>query len=109
MLKQEGNSLFRLDKWADALQRYRTGLARLPERRKLSVPPATDEEKHSTPAEGESIPTHTDVEESSASGPSDDSDSSSLLERESAKARSVLNANIAACHVKLVSACAEDL
>ncbi|KAF8271355.1 hypothetical protein EI94DRAFT_1720427, partial [Lactarius quietus] len=32
-LKQEGNGLFRLNKWDDALQSYRNGLAQLPERR----------------------------------------------------------------------------
>lgn len=82
-------------------------MARLPERRK-SVPPATDEKNDSPPAEGESTPTHTDVEESLASGTSVDSDSSSPLERECAKARSVLHGNIAACYVKLVRAHADD-
>ena len=76
------------------------------------MPPATekDEMNHSPPAEGEGTPEYTDadVEESLASGTSVDS-SSSPLERECAKARSVLNANIAACYVKLVRAHAEDL
>ncbi|KAN0128383.1 TPR-like protein [Lactarius tabidus] len=113
-LKQEGNSLFRLNKWDDALQSYRNGLARLPERRK-SVPPATDEKNHSPPSEDEGTPTHTDVEESLASGTSVHSDPSSPLECECAKARSVLHANIAACYVKLgenenaVKACTEAL
>ncbi|KAH9064183.1 TPR-like protein, partial [Lactarius vividus] len=112
-LKQEGNNLFRLNKWDNALQSYRNGLARLPERRKPSVPPATDEKSHSPPAEGEGTPT--DAEESLTSGSSLDSSSSSPLERECAKARSVLNANIAACYVKLgenenaVKACTEAL
>jgi len=86
-------------------------LARLPERKK---PPATDD---LPPAESEGTPTHTDadVEESIASDTSVNSDSSSPLERECAKARSVLNANIAACYVKLgenenaVKACTEAL
>lgn len=110
-LKQEGNSLFRHNKWDDALQSYQNGLTRLPERRKPSRPPATDEKNYSSPAEGEGTPTHTDtdVEESLASGTSDDSDPSSPLERECAKARSVLNANIAACYVKLVRAHTDDL
>jgi hypothetical protein len=107
-LKQEGNSLFRLNKWDDALQSYRNGLARLPERKKPFVTPATDEEP---PAEGEGTPTHTDadVDESLVSGTSVDSDSSSPLERECATARSVLNANIAACYVKLVRTHTDDL
>lgn len=109
-LKQEGNNLFRLNKWDDALQSYRNGLARLPERRK----PGTGEKSHSLSAEGEGTPS-TDAEESLASGSSLDSNSSSPLERECAKARSVLNANIAACYVKLgenenaVKACTEAL
>ncbi|KAH9025053.1 TPR-like protein [Lactarius hengduanensis] len=113
-IKQEGNNLFRLNKWDDALQSYRNGLARLPERRKPSVPPATDEKSHSPPAEGEGTPS-TDAEESLASGSSLDFDSSSPLEGECAKARSVFNANIAACYVKLgenenaVKACTEAL
>lgn len=106
-LKQEGNNLFRLNKWDDALQSYRNGLARLPERRK-PVPSATDEKDRSPPAEGEDTATHTDMEESLASGTSVDSDSSSPLEHECAKARSVLHANIAACNVKLVRARAND-
>lgn len=110
-LKQEGNGLFRLNKWDDALQSYRNGLARLPERRKSDP----DEKNHSPPAEGEGTPTHTDAEESLASGTSVESNSSSPLERECAKARSVLQANIAACYVKLgenenaVKACTEAL
>ncbi|KAH9175395.1 hypothetical protein EDB89DRAFT_2113222 [Lactarius sanguifluus] len=112
-IKQEGNDLFRLNKWDDALQSYRNGLARLPERRKPSVPPATDEKSHSPSADGEGTPP-TDAEESLASGFSFDFDSSPL-ERECAKARSVFNANIAACYVKLgenenaVKACTEAL
>ncbi len=90
------------------MQSYRNGLARLPERRKPSAPPATDEKRHSPPAEGEGTPTPTDVEEPLASGTSVDSDSLPL-EGECAKARSVLNANIAACYVKLVRAHANDL
>ena len=91
------------------MQSYRNGLARLPERRKLSEPHANDEKNHSPPAEGEGPSTHTDVEEPLTSDTSVDSGSSSPLERECAQARSVLNANIAACYVKLVSARLDDL
>ena len=108
-LKLEGNDMFRLNKWDDALQSYRNGLALLPERKKLPVPTAPDEKNNSPPAADEGSPTHTeaDIEESLASGTSVASDSSSPLERECAKARSVLNANIAACYVKLVRAHAD--
>ncbi|KAH9004412.1 TPR-like protein, partial [Lactarius hatsudake] len=104
-IKQEGNNLFHLNRWDDALQSYRNGLARLPERRKPSVSPATDEKSHSPQLRARSL----------ASGSSLDFDSSSPLERECAKARSVFNANIAACYVKLgenenaVKACTEAL
>lgn len=68
------------------------------------MPRANDEKDHSPSAEGEGTSTHTDVEEPLTSDTSIDSGSSSPLERECAQARSVLNANIAACYVKLVRA-----
>ncbi|KAI0257521.1 hypothetical protein BJV78DRAFT_1272495 [Lactifluus subvellereus] len=113
-LKQEGNDLFRLNKWNEALQSYRNGLARLPKRRHPPAPPATaHEEGDPPPAEGESSRTPTEVDSPPTSDASADVDSP--LERSCAKTRSVLNANIAACHVKLgenenaVKACTEAL
>jgi len=116
-LKQEGNDLFRRGKWDEALQTYRHGLAQLPKRRNPPSPPgsphpppATDDEGETLPAEGGANRTPTD-----AQNQHDSSDAGSPLERECAKARSVLNANIAACHVKLgenedaVKACTEAL
>lgn len=105
-LKQEGNDLFRRSKWIEALQSYRNGLAQLPKRRHPPSPsprpPSTDEEGDPPPAE-EETGASTDAEPAG----SDNVDSS--LERECAKARSVLHANIAACHVKLASAHAHNL
>lgn len=109
-LKQEGNDLFRRSKWIEALQSYRNGLAQLPKRRHPPSPPpspsprppGTDEEGDPPPAE-EETGASTDVEPAG----SDNVDSS--LERECARARSVLHANIAACHVKLASAHAHNL
>lgn len=102
-LKQEGNDLFRLNKWNEALQSYRNGLARLPKRRHPPVPPATaHEEGDLPPAEGESSRTPNEADSPPTSGASAGVDSP--LARECAKIRSVLNANIAACHVKLVRA-----
>jgi len=120
-LKQEGNNIFRLSKWNEALQCYRNGLARLPERRdppppassSSPRPPTTDDEGDSPPAEGEVPGASTDAE--SQSEPSDRVNVDSPLERECAKARSVLHANIGACHLKLgeienaVKACTEAL
>ncbi|KAI9455856.1 TPR-like protein [Russula earlei] len=107
-LKQEGNDLFRRGKWSEALERYRNGLALLPKRD--SPPPATDEEDNSRPPEGEATG-GASTETASQNEPIVD------LSRahECAKARSVLHANIAACHVKLgengdaVKACTEAL
>lgn len=108
-LKQEGNDLFRRSKWNEALQSYRSGLAQLPKRRPpppSPPPPATDEEGNPPPAEGEFSGTPTDAE--SRCEPTDCVNIDSPLERECAKVRSVLHANIAACHVKLASAHAHD-
>jgi hypothetical protein len=99
-LKQDGNDLFRLNKWNEALQSYRNGLTRLPKRRCPPAPPATTHNEEGDPppaAGGETSGTPTEVD----SQPISDA-SANALERECAKARSVLNANIAACHVKLV-------
>ena len=114
-LKKEGNDLFRRSEWNEALQCYRNGLARLPKRRDpvpLSPPasssspgpPTTDDagDPPSPVAEGEVHGASTDAENQSE--PSDRVNADSPLERECAKARSVLHANIATCHLKLASA-----
>ncbi len=109
-LKQEGNDLFRRDKWDEALQRYRNGLAQLPKRRVPPPPPprpATEEEGDTLPAEGDANLAPTDAESQHESTLHSDVDAP--LKGECAKARSVLNANIAACHVKLASAHARSL
>jgi hypothetical protein len=98
-LKQDGNGLFRLNRWNEALERYRSGLARLP-KRCPPAPPATTHNEESDPpqaAGGVTSGTPTKVD-----GQPTSSASANALERECAKTRSVLNANIAACHVKLV-------
>lgn len=103
-LKQEGNDLFRRGKWNEALQIYRNGLAQLPKRRNPPSPPsppatATDSSEDKPPLEeGEATGASSEAE------PTVDANVDPLLERECVKARSVLHANIAACHVKLVSA-----
>ncbi|KAN0125130.1 TPR-like protein [Russula decolorans] len=123
-LKQEGNDLFRRSKWNEALQSYRNGLTRLPKRRdpppppppassSSPRPPTTDDEGDSPLVEGEVPGAPTDAENQSE--PSDCVNVDSPLERECVKVRSVLHANIAACHLKLgeiedaVKACTEAL
>lgn len=94
------------------MQSYRSGLAQLPERRNPPTPPL-----HSPPAtgeEGDALPTGGDADRTPAeadhqiesTSPSNVVDSP--LEGECAKARSVLNANIAACHMKLASSSARS-
>ncbi|KAI0001992.1 hypothetical protein BJV77DRAFT_1057703 [Russula vinacea] len=110
-LKQEGNDLFRRSKWNEALQSYRNGLARLPKRRDPPSPsprsPATDGEDDRSPVEGEASDVSADAGE-----PNGCVNVDSSQERECAKARSVLHANIAACHGEnedAVKACTEAL
>jgi hypothetical protein len=104
-LKQAGNELFRRGKWDEALQTYRNGLAQLPKRRNPPPPPppASDE---IPPPEGDADRIPTDAQNQHESTVPSDADTP--LEHECAKARSVLNANIAACHVKLASTHARD-
>ncbi|KAI0307837.1 hypothetical protein B0F90DRAFT_1621791, partial [Multifurca ochricompacta] len=117
-LKQEGNKLFRLDKWNEALQSYRNGLARLPKRGNPLVPSTANEGsqgRDSPLTEEEATQTCTDADSQPKPKPNHFIDPDSLLGRQCAQARSVLNANIAACHVKLgenenaVEACTKAL
>lgn len=101
-LKQEGNVHFREKQWHEALVSYRTGLARLPARKEagkgkekegreeLDLLSGDDEEERCKDSgTGERV---TVGEESNDKG-----------QAECARARAVMNANIGACHVKLVS------
>jgi len=103
-LKQEGNDLFRCGKWNEALQSYRNGLAQLPKRKNSPTPPPVNDKEgdtHSTEGDADRSPAEADRQnESTAHSNVVDSP----LEGECAKARSVLSANIAACHMKLASA-----
>lgn len=103
-LKQEGNDLFRSTKWNEALQSYRNGLTRLPKRRDPAPAPASSSSPPppTTDDEGEAPGASTDAK--SQSEPSDCVNVDSPLDHECAKMRSVLHANIAACHLKLASA-----
>lgn len=90
------------------MQSYRNGLAQLPERRSppppplQQPPPATDEEGETHPTEGEANRSSAEADHQTEST-AHSNVVESPLDGECAKARSVLNANIAACHVKLAS------
>jgi hypothetical protein len=94
-LKFEGNHYFRLQRWEEALVAYKTALGYLPKRK----PEKTPERKE--PDEPEDAAAEANEELSSAGA--EPSDATPSSDSESIKARSILNANIGACHVKLVS------
>ncbi|KAH9950455.1 TPR-like protein [Amylocystis lapponica] len=117
-LKLEGNEHFRAKRWEEALVAYRTGLGRLPKRNpvKSTKPSENDKGKqreHAPSDDDENMPP-------SPSRPPEplpevETIPSTALEMECAKARSIVNANIGACYVKLgdhkeaVAACTEAL
>jgi len=106
--KQDGNDCFRAGKWNEALTAYRSALNSLPKRPTKSRPDTSEldetlgedsstkhERKDSDDDEGEPV---VDVS----------SPAVTESEKESVRLRSVLNANIGACFVKLVSAVADQ-
>lgn len=103
-LKSEGNDNFRAKLWSEALVSYRTGLAQLPARKeqlkgkgKEKIHEESDMssagENADTNAQGKNIAETEDVSGAEAVNP---------IEAECATARAVIQANIGACHVKLV-------
>jgi hypothetical protein len=104
-LKLEGNAHFKAKQWNEALVSYRTGLARLAPRKgpgKEKEKPKTEELDPPSDDEGEAI----DRPQDSAIHESEDVEELEWNDEgqaECAKARAVMNANIGACHVKLVS------
>jgi hypothetical protein len=109
-LKLEGNEYFRAKQWNEALVSYRTGLSHLPPRREHKTEkgkerakevgdPSSDEEEDAN-AEQES--SESEAQENEVTG--EEMPIAKIL-AECAKARAVMNANIGACHVKLVSFC----
>lgn len=92
-LKLEGNDLFKAGKWTEALVAYRTALSHLPPRRHPVNPPADGDPSSSditgAPDEHDKTPESTQPE-----APTED-------DVELSKARAVVNANIAACLIKL--------
>lgn len=111
-LKQEGNDHFRLQSWNDALAVYRSALGRLPKRKPKMSPPNKDEDE-SGKGKGKERDTGDSDQEDEEEAEAESSKSQDValesepelteLGRECAKARAVLNSNIGACYVKLVS------
>jgi len=105
-IKQEGNDHFRSKEWVEALVCYRNALAKLPPREEEPDAPGAGKgkERQASPPLGDGVDTTT-----SDMGESDSKEATKTplrppmtqQEVECAKARSVINANIAACHVKL--------
>ncbi|KAJ3480878.1 hypothetical protein NLI96_g8049 [Meripilus lineatus] len=107
-LKQEGNEHFRAKRWDEALAAYRTALGQLPKRAASSSAKGKHPEGPDEP-EGEGDGDSVALSETSAKG---DISNLSDSEKESAKARSILNANIGACygdHKEAVASCSEAL
>ena len=99
-MKQEGNDHFRAKRWDEALVAYRSALGHLPSRPRsndLGNDESDGPHRDDVP-DGESTELEPEPEV-----PPPQQLPPSELEVECAKARAVLNANIAACHMKLVS------
>lgn len=104
--KQEGNDCFRAGKWNEALTAYRSALNSLPKRPTKSKPDTSELDE--TPGEDPS------TKHERKDGDDDEGEREPVVdvsspavtesEKESVRLRSVLNANIGACFVKLVSA-----
>jgi hypothetical protein len=95
-LKQEANDLFRAQKWEEALSTYRSALGRLPKR---PTPPNAStqldlESEEPQNAKDVAEPTTTPLDAAYSVDP--------IVPDEGAQRRAILNANIAACYVKLV-------
>ncbi|EKM61192.1 uncharacterized protein PHACADRAFT_247641 [Phanerochaete carnosa HHB-10118-sp] len=114
--KQEGNDYFRAQNWDAALATYRSALGRLPKRPSRPDPNVRDKGKGKE-ADSEDYDTR-DMEVTASTeipAESPPAPASTELQAECGKARAILNANIAACHVKLgehkdaVAACTQAL
>jgi len=111
-LKREGNDHFRARRWDEAISSYRTALGQLPSREKRENETDNgkgkgrdggDSENDDDDHDDDNWPRRTDPEEPATAesavvpeGPPTEQDLTL------AKTRAVLNANIGACHVKLV-------
>lgn len=100
-MKQEGTEHFKAERWAEARASYVSALGRLPKRR-IAEPKATLPDPE---ADAEREGGNTDKGKEKVEKELDGQELKPLtgLQLECAKARAILNANIGACHVKLVS------
>ncbi|KAF9513394.1 hypothetical protein BS47DRAFT_1329633 [Hydnum rufescens UP504] len=115
VLKERGNDLFRESNWKRASETYLEGLRTLPLRPVPSPSNVKGKEKaHESgedPMEGSETPGFPDAETEKMRGLTP----LALLEQQCPVIRSILNANIAACHVKLgdhtnaVQSCTDSL
>jgi hypothetical protein len=106
-LKQQGNDHFKSSQWNEALNAYRSALGRLPKR------PLKEEDGKPLPGKGKGRDMgEGDGEEIKRPNAESGEDvkeevipevEQSELEKKCAQVRAVVNANIGACHVKLVS------
>lgn len=104
-LKLEGNDEFRAQRWNDALATYRRALGRLPKRQTLQKPidrEKTTETERTESEDDDNMPEEVSPKREDTSSTDDHLIEPSALEQECSNARAVLNANIAACYVKLV-------
>ncbi|KIM48022.1 hypothetical protein M413DRAFT_439716 [Hebeloma cylindrosporum] len=98
--KQEGNDCFRAGKWNEALTAYRSALNSLPKRPTKPRPDVSEQDE--IPGEDPSTKKGSDDEGEKEEAVVDvSSPAVTESEKESVRLRSVLNANIGACFVKL--------
>lgn len=102
-LKKEGTEHFRAQEWEQSLSKYKSALNRLP-KRPPSSSPLEKERKADIGHNEEKSNEVSNSETETTKEPESEEVVQPLagLQLECAKARAVLNANIGACHVKLV-------
>lgn len=105
-LKSEGNDHFRGKRWSEALFAYRCGLGQLPKRREQAAGRIDGEAGESSLPPTQVQDSNVNISNGGQEGDKEEGASNetrAVLDRECAKTRSVMNANIGACYVKLVS------
>jgi hypothetical protein len=100
---------FKAGGFHEALVSYHTALACLPPRKSRGKEKETTVEREPSDDEGESTDVPNVTEIIGSEDAEEVAESNEVGQAECAKARAVLNANIGACHVKLVSHCALSL
>ncbi|KAK1227370.1 hypothetical protein PQX77_009634 [Marasmius sp. AFHP31] len=117
-MKAQGNDHFRAGRWEEALASYRVGLGRLPKRKMKKQKQKTPDEDATFDMEREHDSVFGKERESGEEEKEEEKEEEEKEEKEEdvySQPRAVLNANIAACFMKLgddkevVSACSEGL